>query len=80
MQAEPGTGHAAWGITAPAQIPEGNIAIRPSGGEPQFQMIVDLHAFHKGVAQKNHPIAVLEFERPFAGRARDAGEENEKSQ
>ena len=43
-------------------------------------MIVDLHAFHKGVAQKNHPIAVLEFERPFAGRARDAGEENEKSQ
>ena len=43
-------------------------------------MIVDLHTLDKGVAQKHDSIAVLELERPFTGCARDAGEENEKSQ
>ena len=43
-------------------------------------MIVDLHPLDESVAQKRHPVAVLEFERPFASVARDAGEKNKESQ
>ncbi len=61
IEAGAGTSHRAVG--RPGEISEGHIPVRKRGGHPGFEVAIIHLPLKKGVADEEHAVAVLEFER-----------------